>query len=944
MTTQPARKRYKFNDDKLGKLINASLDLLHSSSSWTSFVQKARCPSHLRPELETLPHPAAPLLSYMHQYGVPASCTTPPWSQEVLEERLERGPHKSAQKAAEFIRGEMADFHEKGFWVVLPFDAVRDLPGLRLNPLGSVPQRDRRDRLINDLTYFGTNDESSGFAPKEAMQFGKTLERLLYRIRHSNPAFGPVYMNKIDIANGFYNVQLHPELVPNLACTMPSYEGEPPLVAIPFSLPMGWVESPPAFSAVTETIADLGNHRMHHQYAPPHRLEHLASPPKAPRTGPVSVPSSGTTSGLPRDPELAPERTLPLPVAPPLPRQSERTPEKSVPKRKLPLPVEPPLSRPSGKPFKRPLNYVDIYVDDFCNLVQGDAKRRRMVLRIIMETIDDVLQPLNPARSQTDQEPISEKKLRKGDGTWATRKTVLGWLIDSLEQTVQLPAHRFERLQALLNELRGRKRVSTSTWHKTLGELRSMSMAVPGARGLFSALQTGFRQRQAASRIRIDRNMRDQLDDFEALAQDLHLRPTHLAEIIPDKVSGIGACDASGLGMGGVWFPNESTPLLWRAPFTAATTAAIVSDDNPEGTITNSDLELAGIIGHQDVLAQHIDVRQRTFADLNDNVAALVWMKKGSTTNDKGVNQLLRLAGFHQRHHRCLHTYDHISGKANAMADDASRLFYMNDDEFLTHFAKHYPQEKPWQLCRLRPEMHSALTSCLFRKRADLQQALNEPTRRITPGKSGLPFAQKSVWTPYWKGSKMRSPISRSLPSVIAMDASLKMVSPSDLAQWKTPYAPSDRRWPAWGPWTNDWLDRAVWSTDSSSSLQAGTEWIQRLNEYDPSRYPLSSTSSTPPSLRQRKLSPTCPPWDSSTCAVQANTSNASPATPSLTHSVSPMWNLGYKRNAFVPIMPQWKPWEQLGPQRWSFPTRRMEFEARASFTDAHDTAPYARC
>jgi hypothetical protein len=35
---------------------------------------------------------------------------------------------------------EMADFVIKGFWTVLPFDLVKDLPNLWLSPLGIVPQ------------------------------------------------------------------------------------------------------------------------------------------------------------------------------------------------------------------------------------------------------------------------------------------------------------------------------------------------------------------------------------------------------------------------------------------------------------------------------------------------------------------------------------------------------------------------------------------------------------------------------------------------------------------------------------------------------------------------------------------------------------------------------------------------------------------------------------
>jgi len=45
---------------------------------------------------------------------------------------------------------------------------------------------------------------------------------------------------------------------------------------------MGWVESPPSFCAVTETIADVVNHHALRPYAPPHLLERIASTPSQP--------------------------------------------------------------------------------------------------------------------------------------------------------------------------------------------------------------------------------------------------------------------------------------------------------------------------------------------------------------------------------------------------------------------------------------------------------------------------------------------------------------------------------------------------------------------------------------------------------------------------------------------------------------------------------------
>jgi hypothetical protein len=99
----------------------------------------------------------------------------------------------------------------KGFWTVLPYALVKHLQGLRLSPLGCVPQRGRRPRLIVYLSYYSINADTLKLAPHEAIQFGRALDRLLYRIRHANPRYGPVHMNKIDISDGFYRVALCPK-------------------------------------------------------------------------------------------------------------------------------------------------------------------------------------------------------------------------------------------------------------------------------------------------------------------------------------------------------------------------------------------------------------------------------------------------------------------------------------------------------------------------------------------------------------------------------------------------------------------------------------------------------------------------------------------------------------------------------------------------------------
>ena len=93
--------------------------------------------------------------------------------------------------------------------------------------------------MISDYSFFGVNDNTIPLAPPETIQFCQTLKRLLQRIHCANDVFGPVYMSKIDLSDGFYWLWLQLEDTLKLAVLFPSRPGEAPLVGIPLTNPMG---------------------------------------------------------------------------------------------------------------------------------------------------------------------------------------------------------------------------------------------------------------------------------------------------------------------------------------------------------------------------------------------------------------------------------------------------------------------------------------------------------------------------------------------------------------------------------------------------------------------------------------------------------------------------------------------------------------------------------
>jgi hypothetical protein len=389
-----------------------------------------------------------------------------------------------------------------------------------------------------------------------------------------------------------------PLIAPHIAilgALLPSYPGEEQLVAFPLILPMGWIKSPQYLCAVTETIADMANVLFGQgQLATgTHRLDDLAD----------SHPH--IASSFAAGPAIA-----------------------SMP---------PPTVRSQG-PLQRRTNLVDVYMDDFILLSQLPKIQCQASRRTVFECNDSVLRPLSHSDNPRRKEPNSTKKLAQEDAAWATRKVILGWSFDTINRTIELPCHRFERLHAILSSFpRHQRRTSRQKWQRLVGELRSMVIAIPGGRGLFSQLQsviTYDSDPKPSDRLRLSAAVHDQLDDFRFLAAFLLARPTRWGELVDSDPRFLGTVDASGAGMGGVWLDPASrrAPLLWRFSLPTAVRSRLVSSSNPSGDLTNSDFEHLGAVCHQDIIAQQYDIREATIYTFTDNTAALSREQCGSTS------------------------------------------------------------------------------------------------------------------------------------------------------------------------------------------------------------------------------------------------------------------------------------------------------------------------
>ena len=805
----------QLRNDRLGTLVRQLCEQFASAESWEAFVSNFRGPSYLSQDLDDLDHDAAALLRQWRDEGVPAVSNADPWTLEQKDECIQRGCHYSANEHADFIRDEMAGFLEDRFWMVLPYELVRHLEQIMFSPAAIKEERERKPRLLCDHSWDwgwpSINQSTEAHAPPEAMQFGGTFHRLLYAIRHANPRYGPVRSSKSDVKDGFYRLFLRALDCLRLAVILPKYEGEPQLVGIPMACTMGWVQSPPTFCTMSETVCDEANRlfRMSPNQAPPHRLEATAavgddlSRDMCPR--PVDRPSAQedlALAGILHD-------SAPDDVAP-----------------------------PSNCPSTKPLGLTDVFVDDFIQLGQGGPARMKALRRHLFHAIDSVLaQP--DVSTDKRREALSLKKMMQGDGCWSTRKVLLGWIVDTVRQTLELPPHRKQALNDIFSTLASKKRVSRKLWERILGKLRFVSVAIPGSASLFCAMQLALNKSED-SRVRITRSLRDHIDAFAALAADLSSRPTHLAEIVPQEPTLLGTTDAAKAGMGGIFYDSTGKPFVWRFPFPDDIQRDLVSYDNPNGSITNSDLEQAGILAQTALMAHHFDVRYATLANGGDNIPAVSRMSKGAVSSDRAPAYLCDYASALQREHRYCSVNFYLPGPDNVMSDDASRLQHLSDPVFLAHFEQHYPQSQPWTILALPDSVSSPLLSAL-RCKSPL------PLPRVKPDAPKI--------TPLAAGSSSASPSTRIHPSVMSLTKKPRSdIYSSTASNTATPERPTTLS--ALIPWVKNSKPLARGSPTWTSQIPARKQALQTSIPYSLLSSRPSETKTTLPPVSTLATSP----------------------------------------------------------------------------------------
>ena len=651
--------------------------------------------SLMQPQDLAKAHDYGPMLEEFGARGVPVDCGED-WSREQIMTAIERGPHKGAltEDAIELFEEDIAYQVKAGFSrIVLLDDIIDDLPRkLKISPVAAIPQKNRRPRIIldlsfpvklgNDIIQQAVNATTAQTSHPSALSYlGSTLPRILKFIAHA-PEDLPIYFSKYDISDGFWRMVVAQGEEWNFAYVLPQKEGEPTRLVVPSALQMGWRESPGFFCAASETARDIAEEFAGFQGRmadlPIHKFEkHIQRP----------MHSDGDDAASDATPWAA----------------------------------------------------IECFVDDF--MVMAQAKSRLAHLsRSVMHAIEQVFPPPSVTGHVGGKDPISEKKILRGEADWETSKEVLGWLVDGDKRTVQLSPDKAEAYAKEIKLLlrKGSRRVQLKRFREIVGKLRFAALCLPTGKSFMTPLNMALKGLPAYIGLGKKSEVREALGDWLQLLKELAQRPTHIREIVAKSVDFYGYCDACNTGAGGVWLPldRDCEPFIWRVQWPPDIVRKLTEYDQ----LSISDAECAGVLLHQLALEQAIGhlkhVKTVTFCD---NTPAVSWVTRMASRQSRIGGRLARGLAIRSRAHQmCTPTALSVAGDANGMADTSSRSmnersgYLLSDNELLTHFSKNFPlpQNRCWRIVNLPTESISSVVSTLRGKQLTMAQWMTTAANR----------------------------------------------------------------------------------------------------------------------------------------------------------------------------------------------------------------------
>ena len=347
------------------------------------------------------------------------------------------------------------------------------------------------------------------------------------------------------------------------------------------------------------------------------------------------------------------------------------------------------------------------------------------------------------------------------------------------------------------------------------GKLQHTSLGIPNDKGLFSPIYNVLTGDPHS--ILITPTLKQALRDWATIIRTMSKRPTSVLELKPGDPHYIGYVDASTTGVGGVWLggQDEIEPTVWRIQWPNTIQTKIIKV-NRKGTISNSDLEMAGMLLAWLVLEQitPTTLKHKNIGLFCDNSPSVAWAIRLNSSKSQIVGHLLRALALRQHVHQSSPLLaTSIAGNHNQMADIVSRSFYLpffknSNLCFIQNFNTMFPlpQHFYWKEYHLPEKYFSRVTSCLLGMPLEMALWTKIPGQDSSTGITGYPTQAASTKTNSSKTAHNNNKTSLSQLLLLGSgQATTAEVIKSKLRLLQTHFLPSQR--------PSNWLESPPLST-----------------------------------------------------------------------------------------------------------------------------------
>ncbi len=345
---------------------------------------------------------------------------------------------------------------------------------------------------------------------------------------------------------------------------------------------------------------------------------------------------------------------------------------------------------------------------------------------------------------------------------------------DGNDKTISLSKEKRDALLIILKSWlhgsRNNRGIPFDEFQSTISKIQHAFITLPAGRGLLSPFYRVLATKPKSVFLHRNKPLLTAVTECRTFLRDTVNTPTKCKNLIHAWPDCIGITDASGHGLGGVILGENSAivPTVFRMQWPNDIKTEIVSTENPTGTITNSDLKMAGLLMLWIVMENVCQpLHNKHVALFSDNSPTVHWVQRLAVKQSPIAMQLIRALALRLHLQKASPlTPLHIAGANNAMTDIPSRSFgsepkwHCKTDADLLHLFNSsfpLPTQASWTVFHPSSAIATRLISVLRMQPFLMDDWRRLPTAGKNTGSVGKPMSHLWDWTHIYRRPHMNT-------------------------------------------------------------------------------------------------------------------------------------------------------------------------------------------